>query len=190
MLQNHPKSFDFFTLHGKIKGDKVYLYHGIVPRVIYGLLGPPPPGLLRHNCYNKVLTRIYWHIRFITFVGESRTNKTFLTFKNWQRWCLKRLTIVCSSTAVDLNFEFPPIRSAAPTTYPQSNFEEVPLLKIWIYENALSGSPTHLQHTSTVDWRTWLEVDIMPKPLMLGSFLFGFVCLFYCLHLRETGHKR
>ena len=190
MLQNHPKSFDFFTLHGKIKGDKVYLYHGIVPRVIYGLLGPPPPGLLRHNCYNKVLTRIYWHIRFITFVGESRTNKTFLTFKNWQRWCLKRLTIVCSSTAVDLNFEFPPIRSAAPTTYPQSNFEEVPLLKIWIYENALSGSPTHLQHTSTVDWRTWLEVDIMPIPLMLGSFLFGFVCLFYCLHLRETGHKR
>ena len=58
----------------KIKGDKVYLYHGIVAGVIYGLLGPPPPGLLRHNCYNKVLTRIYRQIRFITFVRESGTD--------------------------------------------------------------------------------------------------------------------
>ena len=54
--------------YGKIKGDKIDLYHGIVAWVIYGLLGPHPPGLLRHNCYNKVLTRIYRHLRFITFV--------------------------------------------------------------------------------------------------------------------------
>ena len=105
------------------------------------------------------------------------TLKTFLTSKNWQRWCLERLTIVCSSTAVDLNFEFPPIRSAAPTTYPQSNFQEVPLLKIKIYGNALSGSATHLQHTSTVDWRTWLELNIMPKPLVLDMFIFVWVIL-------------
>ena len=111
------------------------------------------------------------------FLDERNVFRVYKLLRSEWFTIIERLTIVCSSTAVDLNFEFPPIRSAAPTTYPQSNFQEVPLLKIKIYGNALSGSATHLQHTSTVDWRTWLELNIMPKPLVLDMFIFVWVFL-------------